>query len=187
MRIAINERAGGGTILAGAQPGRRLFAALVEAMPEGREAGPVFLDFNEVMVATSSFLRESVIAYRDFTRVTLPNLYPVIANANETVLEELSFFLGHRGDAMWSCELDNDEFITNIRVIGKLDEVQWTTLKKVMSLGSASAPKLATLDQTSSIGSTAWNNRLQGLSDRGLLMDRRVGKAREFYPVLGDR
>jgi hypothetical protein len=38
------------------------------------------LDFSGVAVATASFLRESVIGFRDYARQALPNIYPVVAN-----------------------------------------------------------------------------------------------------------
>jgi hypothetical protein len=44
------------------------------------------LDLDGVTVATASFLRGELIAFRDHARATLPGLYPVIANASQAVI-----------------------------------------------------------------------------------------------------
>jgi STAS-like domain of unknown function (DUF4325) len=173
------------TTLAGAESGRRLFAKLVAAAPEPTEPEPAFLDFSGIRVATSSFLRESVVAFRDYARKTLPNLYPVIANAENAVAEEFAFFLRHREDAFWVCDLDKRGRPTNARLLGQLDEVQRATFDRVLKLGSASAPALAAQSGgEAGIGPTAWNNRLANLASRGLLIERRGGKTKTFAPVL---
>jgi hypothetical protein len=173
------------TILSGAEAGRRLFGTLVANAPAPLEPDQAFLDFTGVEVATSSFLRESVIAFRDYARSTLPNLYPVIANILAAVEEELAFLLRHRADAMWACNLGERGLPIDARLIGELDEVQRYTFDRVRDLGSASAPTLATQSgRESGIGATAWNNRLSNLAARGLLIERRGGKTKIFTPVL---
>ena len=172
-------------ILTGAQTGRRLFGKLVANAAAQVEPDPAFLDFSGIDVATSSFLRESVVAFRDYARSTLPNFYPVIANAAEPVAEELAFFLRHRGDALWACELDSAGDAHQPPFLGELDEVQRATFDRVTQLGSASAPALAALtDKGSAIGATAWSNRLSNLASRGLLIERRGGKTKTFTLVL---
>jgi len=172
-------------ILSGAQAGRRLFAKLVAGAPARDEPEPAFLDFSGISVATASFLRESVVAFRDYARSTLPNLYPVIANANDAVAEELALFLRHRTDAMWACALDVAGRPINARLVGELDEVQRTTFERVLHLRSASAPALAAESKVDAgVGPTAWNNRLSNLAARGLLIERRGGKVKTFAPVL---
>lgn len=185
MLLKIRTLAGGQGILTGALAGRRLFGQLVANAPEPSEPEPGFLDFSGIDVATASFLRESVIAFRDYARSTLPNLYPVVANATEAVAEELTFFLRHRGDAVWVCDLDEGGLPRNSRLIGELDDVLRETFDRVLELGSASAPSLAAASSgESGVGPTAWNNRLSNLAARGLLMERRGGKTKTFAPVL---
>jgi hypothetical protein len=175
----------GDRILTGAQPGRQLFSQLVANAPGSNEPEPGFLDFSGIEVATSSFLRESVIAFRDYARSTLPNLYPVVANAAEAVAEELTFFLRHRSDALWACDLNEDGVPRNARLLGELDDVQRATFDLVLELGAASAPSLAAASGVGSgVGPTAWNNRLTNLAARGLLIERRGGKTKTFAPVL---
>jgi hypothetical protein len=185
MRLSIKSLAGGEAILSGVQAGRRLFAQLIGVALDPGEPELVFLDFSGIDISTSSFLRESVVAFRDYVRSTLPNLYPVVANAAEPVAEEFSFFLRHRGDAFWACELTKDEVPRHPRLLGELDDVQRATFEQVRRQGVATARSLATAsDDDSGIGPTAWNNRLSNLAARGLLIERRDGKTKTFAPVL---
>jgi hypothetical protein len=185
VRLNIKSLADGDRILTGAQPGRSLFAQLVASAPVPSEPEPAFLDFSGVEVATASFLRESVVAFRDYTRSTSANLYPVVANAVEAITEELGFFLRHRGDAVWACDIDAAGVVRNARLLGELDDVQRETFDRVLKLGAASAPTLAAAGGgESGVGPTAWNNRLSNLASRGLLIERRGGKTKTFTPVL---
>lgn len=185
MLLSIRSLADDQTILTGAQAGRRLFAQLVANAQAPSESEPAFLDFNGVTVATASFLRESVVAFRDYARSTLPTLYPVIANPTDVIVEELEFFLRHRKDAFWVCQLDARGRVIEARLIGELDEAHQIAFDLVIELGSASAPILAArsgLDDA--VKTTAWNNRLAFLASRGLLIERRTGKIKNFSPVL---
>lgn len=185
MLLSIKTLADDEAILSGTQAGRRLFAKLVASAAAPNEPEPAFLDFAGISVATSSFLRESVVAFRDYARSTLPNLYPVIANAIDAVVEELAFFLRHRADAVWACDLDSAGRPVNARLLGELDEIQRATFDRVLQLGSTSAPALAAESKEDvGVGPTAWNNRLSNLAARGLLIERRGGKTKTFAPVL---
>ena len=106
MRHCLLSFVDGQTVLSGAVAGRRVLGALIVATPTADTPTPLFLDFNGIEVATASFLRESVIAFRDYARQSLPNIYPVVANLNPTVAEELDFFVRVRGDVLWGCGID---------------------------------------------------------------------------------
>jgi hypothetical protein len=80
LRHRLLDLMDGQTVLSGAIPGRRLLSALIAATPSPETPVPAFLDFSGVEVATASFLRESVISFRDYARLSLPNIYPVVAN-----------------------------------------------------------------------------------------------------------
>ncbi len=170
-------------MLCGVQAGRQLLGKLVSAARPPAEPEPAFLDFEGVNVATASFLRESVIAFRDHARATLLGLYPVIANAAPAIIEELDFFLRHRKDAVWACSLTSEGKARDLMIVGELDEAHRATLDLVKRLRTASAPSLAAQSQES-IAPTAWNNRLSNLAARGLLIERRSGKTKTFAPVL---
>ena len=184
MRLKIRDLADH-TILAGAGLGRQLLSQLIAQTSVNEAPGVVFLDFQGIRVATSSFLRESVLGFRDFLLSTPTGKYVAVANLAAPVVEELAFLLTHRGDAFWACTLNATDRPTDARLIGKLDEVHESTFRRVLELGLASAPELASLqDDEDAVGTTAWNNRLQALTSRGILKERRTGKTKVFSPVL---
>lgn len=184
MRYRLLDLTDNQTVLSGAISGRKLLSALVSAVSSTAEPMTVFLDFDGIEVATASFLRESVIGFRDYARRSLPNVYPVVANLSPAVAEELEFFVRARGDVLLACGLGLDGEVTASRLIGELDPVQRATFDAVRKGGAVSAPELAQRYADARIGSTAWNNRLSALASKGLLVERRHGKAKSFSFVL---
>ena len=184
MRYSLIDLMEGRTVLSGSIPGRKLLTALIAATPSADTPATVFLDFKDIEVATASFLREAVIGFRDYARLSLQNVYPVVANLSPAVLEELAFFVRARGDVLWSCTLDKDDLVTTARVIGELDPAQRATFEAVAELGAVTAPELAARFAEERIGPTAWNNRLSGLAAKGLLVERRRGKSKSFSSLL---
>lgn len=185
MKLSIQFLAGGQShVLAGSAAGRKLLAALIESTPAVTAPEKIFLDFAGIDVATVSYLRESVIGYRDFTRAARQNIYPIVANPTPAVVEELEHLLNARNDALWCCRIDAEDRITSYHVLGELDPAQRQTFDKVRELGSSTAPQLADRFPDLAIGTTAWNNRLSGLAAKGLLVETRQGKTKTFRPVL---
>ncbi len=183
MILSLYDLSGGQPIFSGVQAGRALLAKLVaHAAPPSRDE-VAYLDCAGVKVATGSFLRESVMAFRDYTRSTVPHLYPVVANPSDAVVEELEFLLKHRKDALWICQLDLEGRVSEATVLGELDDGHRAAFDLIASLRAASAPDLAARGDAN-VGPTAWNNRLAFLASRGLLMERRAGKSKIFSPVL---
>lgn len=183
LNLSISDFVDGKQVLSGVQAGRQLLGKLVSAARPPAEPEPAYLNFGGVDVATASYLREGVIAFRDHARATLPGLYPVIANASPAIIEELEFFLRHRKDALWACRLTSAGEPRDPKVLGELDDAHRSTFELVTRLGTASAPSLAALSRES-LSPTAWNNRLSNLAARGLLIERRSGKTKTFAPVL---
>ena len=184
MRHRLLELMDGQTVLSGAIPGRRLLGALIAATPSANTPTLAVLDFGGVEVATASFLRESVISFRDYARQALPNIYPVVANLAAAVAEELDFFVRARGDVLLRCDLDAAGEVVAARLVGDLDPAQRATFDAVRKVGAISAPELAALFADQHIGPTAWNNRLSALANKGLLIEQRQGKTKSFSPLL---
>jgi hypothetical protein len=175
---------GGKDVLAGAQNGRSVLAKLISTTSPTGGPAVAFLDFQKVAVATSSFLRESVLGFRDYARTALPTLYPVVANASDVVSEELELFMKKTGDAIWCCDLDRTQRVSRPRVLGVLDPAEKQTFELVSHLGGASAPELGAKRSDLKLTANAWNNRLASLASKGLLVESRDGKAKFFTPVL---
>jgi hypothetical protein len=173
---------GEGEVLAGAPRGRRVFAQLLEETSSEPDAPkPLFLDFGGVTVTTASFLREAVLRLRDAIRSRRSNFYPVIANANEAVIEELEILLILSGDVLMICSLDENGNAGEPRLIGELDPKQKATFDLVRERGETDA---ADLKATDNVGQTAWNNRLAALVNLGLVIELSQGRAKRYRPVL---
>lgn len=172
-------------VLAGALTGRKTLGLLLERIdrePEKPEA--VYLDFTGIEVATASFLRECILEFRDTVRRRWPSYYPVVANANDTVAEELSILLGPQRDVLMLCSLDEDGIPSAPRLVGDLEPKQRITFDLVKKLGEADAGELMrTTNGTEEVGQTAWNNRLASLSRLGLLMELSHGRAKRYQPL----
>ncbi|RSY85967.1 hypothetical protein DAH66_09750 [Sphingomonas koreensis] len=164
--------------------GRQMLALLISETKAVSEASVAFLDFDGVDIATGSFLREAVLGFRDFSRNAIGILYPVVANANAAIEEELSDYLADRTDAMWACGLNGAGAISDPHVLGVLDSAHAKTLRFIVERHPISAPELAKLYPDEGIGPTAWNNRLATLSAKGIVMELKSGKTKTFTPVL---
>lgn len=174
----------GDSILAGAPSGRQLYAKLVAALPN-EPSGPeaLFLDFGKVTVATASFLRESVLAFRTFARGRRSNFYPVVANATSDIIDEFVELLHSRGDVLMTCTLDDDGQVLRYRHVGKLDPMQQLTFDLVNRHGRTTATSLSRLER-SQVRPTAWNNRLTSLSSLGIIREQSHGRTKIYKPMF---
>jgi hypothetical protein len=180
---------GDGHVLAGAIRGRKALARLLERT--GREpAQPetVFLDFEGVDVATASFLREAVLAFRDAIRRRRSNLYPVVANANDLVADELRILLAPHGNVLMLCSLTENGVPHEPRLAGELDPKQRRTLEMVRRRGETDAAELMREYGASekTTAQTAWNNRLTSLTSLGLLVELSEGRAKRYRPLFAE-
>ena len=183
MRFRLRDVANNG-ILAGALTGRRILGRLLERVdgePESPE--PLYLDFNGIEMATASFLRESILEFRNIVRRRWTNCYPVVANANDSVTEELCVLLTQR-DVLMLCSLDEKGRPYSPRVLGDLEPKQRVTFELVRKLGEADAGELMrSSEDGDEVGQTAWNNRLASLSKLGLLMEMSQGRSKRYKPL----
>jgi hypothetical protein len=185
MKFPISELVVRRSVLTGAIPGKNLLARMIAEIQRRAEPTLLFLDFTGVEVATNSFLQESILGIRDYCRSAKTNLYPVIANANDIVVEELRTMLEDHGEAMVICQLDEQGNASNAAVIGVLEEKQEITLDAVKALKRADAHALMEkFKLTEKIGITGWNNRLSSLAEKGLLMAMKKGRVKYYQPVL---
>lgn len=177
---------GGSNVLAQAVRGREVLGKLLRATNvEPLKPQQVFLSFKSVDVATSSFLRESVLAYRTAMRARHSNFYPVICDANEAVEEELDDTLRKRGEAMLNYKPAQHSPIGSIQLIGELDPKHHHTFDLVMKLGETDAGTLLReAGKEEAVTRTAWNNRLAALASLGLVIEVNQGRAKRYKPIL---
>lgn len=185
MRIKIRDIEES-TVLAGAMSGRHLFTTLIHKIEgEPNEAEPVFLDFQGIEVATASFLRESVLAFRDIVRGRRSNLYPVVANADDTIKDEFEILLSPRGDVLMTCCLDGKGRVSNPTLIGDLDPKQKITFDLVQQCDETDAGKLMQEHgDHEGVQQTAWNNRLVSLSSLGVIIEMTQGRTKRYRPLF---
>lgn len=185
QRIDI-ARTAPGEVLSGAQRGQQLLVKLLsEVMAEPEAPEPFFLDFSGVQEATASFLRESILAFRDLVRTRRSHSFPVVANANQAVQEDLTELVKSRGGVLLICSLDAEGVVSQPRVIGDLDPKQQLTFDLVRKLGQTDAVALREHSGDSSVVPTVWNNRLAALVSLGLIVeDISSGRTKRYRPLL---
>jgi hypothetical protein len=174
-------------ILAGALSGRKAFTELLN-LTSGDPSQPthVFLDFEGVEIATASYLRESVLNFRRTIRSRRSNWYPVVANCDELVVEELKMLVASDRDALMICTLDENDEPSRPNLIGELDPKQQVTFDLVKQLGMTDAAKLKHVDEKENIVQSAWNNRLTSLLNLGLIIEVSQGRAKSYRPLFAE-
>ena len=153
--------------------------------PNAPEA--VFLDFAGVEVATASFLRETVLEFRDTVRRRRSNFYPVIANASDLVADELVVLVNSQGNVLMLCSLDANDQPHQPRLVGDLDPKQRFTFDLVQKRGETDAAELMRDYGESEkivVKQTAWNNRLASLAGLGLVVELSQGRAKRYRPLF---
>lgn len=166
------------TLLAGAPAGRIAFGALLtKTSQEPLSPEPLYLDFAGVETATSSYLRESVLKFRDTVRRQRSNFYPVVANANEQVIEELTLLIQASSDVVMTGSLHEHGSPSGPVLLGSLDHKQKLTFELVNKLGETDAAELMRDHNAGdNVQQTAWNNRLSALAEIGLVFELSQGK-----------
>lgn len=167
-------------VLYGGVLGRKAADKLLRLVPPSARNQVVLIDFAGVRAASASFLREALLGVK--YPLARRQLVLVVANANETILDDLSEMLQAREETTLVCDLD-DNSVTNAKVLGPLDVGQRKTLEAAEGSNEITAQQLNSLFPDEGIGITAWNNRLAALAARGLLLERRKGR-QKIYSAL---
>jgi hypothetical protein len=144
----------------------------------------LFVDFAGVQVATASFLREAVFAFRDKVRGRRSNFYPVVANANSAVEEELKILVDSDNSVLMLCSLDRKGRSSNPRLIGNLDPKQRLTFNLVQQGITDATELMRKHGVTEKVKQTAWNNRLAALTAQGLVVEVNAGRAKRYRPLF---
>lgn len=143
----------------------------------------VILEFRSVSLATASYLDEVTLRFR--AKLRDASAYLVVANLSAKVLEEFEHLLRRSGDAFLICDLSESGIASKPKVLGVLEPKLEETYKHVKTKGEASATELyVEFGNAEKVGPTAWNNRLNTLADKGLLMEIPLGRAKKYRPIL---
>ncbi len=186
MHVDMSE-VGGANVLAGAPNGKAALSKLLERIAtEPAEPEPVFLDFRDVDVATASYLRESVVAFRNVVRGRDSLYYPILANLNNSVRDDLLEIALGRGDVFMTCVIAEDGIVVRSAIVGELEAKQQQTFDLVAEHGETDAGELMRKygHREKTRHTTAWNNRLSSLASIGLIVEMRQGRLKRYRPLF---
>ena len=130
--------------------------------------GTLILDFSKVGDASASFLRESILAFRDYARAYQPDVFPVLANIADAVHEEFDTLLRDRGEAMPGCRFDAPGVIRDPEVLGVLERGLGETLDIVRQRGDTTLKDLR--DISAETKATTQSNRIASLIRLGFVV-----------------
>lgn len=179
-RLKILNVAGERTFLSGLF-GRAIYPKLIEMIDKQKSPSPVFLDFSGLS-ASGSFFGQSIMPLRSFARRM--NAYIVLCNLNEDSQDELRWLLEDTSDAVYICDIDDSDIVSNATCVGNLDPKQKLTFEAVVKVGESDANEIAERFPSERIEVTGWNNRLAALNKKGLLMEFKDGRSKRYRPVL---
>ncbi len=174
-------------ILAGRLDGKRALARNLENLPHITSPTVVVLDFKGADLATSSFLDEAVIRCRDHLRLGRSLAYLMVANLNYRIEEELHDLLARSSDALVACTLSANGQISDKKLLGSLEPKLSETLELVRQKGGATAMQLHgdAAETEKKIGPTAWNNRLNSLATKSLVVELvQPGRTKKYRLIM---
>ena len=169
--------------LTGVSRARQLLANLITWTAEESPKGTLILDFCDVGEASASFLRESILAFRDYARAYQPELFPVLANITDSVREEFNTLLKDRGEAMPGCRLDASGMPVEPEILGVLEPGLSQTLEVIREHGQMALADLRALSAETK--STTWSNRIASLIRQGFVVPSPKPNKRVYRFVLG--
>jgi hypothetical protein len=186
QKIKMNELTGQ-DVLSGALDGKAAFFAMLDkTKTEPAQPSPLLIDFDGIEVATASYLREAVFALKTYLRARGSKLYPVVANANTAICDELAVIAEAKKEYLLVVGISPAGEVTNQDIIGQLDPKQATTFDRVKRLGRTTAgemkDKFGAEEEVSA--PTVWNNRLASLAAQGLILEYTQGRAKFYQPLF---
>ena len=168
--------------LTGVSRARQLLAKLILWMAAESPKGTLILDFSDVDSASASFLRESILAFRDYSRAYQPDLFPVLANIRDAVREEFDILLKDRGEAIPGCRLDASGMPIDPEVLGILNPGLRQTLDLIRERGLLTLTDLR--ESSEQTKPTTWSNRIASLIKQGFVVPVQEPNKRVYRFVL---
>ena len=168
-------------VLTGVSRARKLLAALISWSADASPKGTLILDFKDLPDASASFLRESILAFRDYVRAYQPDVFPVVANVSAAVREELDTLLKARREAMLVCLFEAPDRASEPVVLGLLEPGLSQTLEAIRARGQLTLGELP-----SGTKPTTWSNRVASLIRQGFVVPSPEPNKRLYRFVLAD-
>ena len=165
LRIQLRDMTADFPSLTGVSRARQLLAKLIAWTADHAPKGTLILDFTGVSNASASFLREAILAFRDYVRAYQPEVFPVLANLTDEVREEFHTLLQARSEAIPGCRLDASGGPVDAEVLGVLEPGLSQTLNMIRTRG-----QLALRDMPSETKATTWSNRIASLIRQGFIV-----------------
>lgn len=168
--------------LLGIAAGRAALQSLVEAANALPGSPWVAVDFDGIDMVTASAARESLLKLVEHLaeRKTLA----VFVGMNPETSDEIAFAAEAGRSVVVAADSVSDEGPQGVRLLGTVDEKVKETLALVARLGETDAKSANEAYVGSTVGTTAWNNRLAALAQVRLLKERKVGKTKYYSLAL---
>jgi hypothetical protein len=171
-----------GLRLQGKLPGRRDYGRLCERLSEATPGSAVILDFAGVELVSGSWLNAALVPLLSWAADERNDLFPVICNAQEDVLEELALVAKFTHTCFVVAEGSPPP--RRAAVVGPLDPGQRATLEALVDLQAVTGAELERQRPEDGVKATAWNNRLKDLYEKRLLRRERRGREQVYSPVV---
>jgi hypothetical protein len=157
---------------------RKLFAEM-----SGENAPAIaVLNFAGVQLGTASFLDEAVLRLRE--DVQGKPIYMIVCDLALAVEEELDALLLRANDAVLAFKHAHGGTYSSPRLLGSLDPKLKEAYERIKQKREASATELYLEARNSEkIGPTAWNNRLNMLASKSLLVEIPMGRTKKYRPM----
>jgi hypothetical protein len=142
----------------------------------------VLLDFAEIEMVTASAARESVL--RLIAHLADRKCLAVLVNMNAETRDDIEFAAQAGRQIIVTATSVGEHGPADLKLYGPVDDKIKETLALVSKLGETDAKGANDAHIGSTIGATAWNNRLATLAQIRLLKERKVGKTKYYSLAL---
>lgn len=159
------------------------FMAAISAIPDG---STVILDWSGVEHASASYFGSAILPILRMATNGDLDRYFIFSNVNQNSLDELKLVVEFLNLVVLLGDVDRDNEIENVRLIGKLESPYSETFEAISNAQTASAATLhKKQNKNIKIGKTGWANRLAYLSELRLVRKQKVGRELVFQPIYG--
>jgi hypothetical protein len=170
--------------LAGSELGRSHLPLFVAAALAGSRGESLIWDWSGVELATASYYASAFVPLLRMAVSGEVEMYPIVTGLNPASLEELRLVLDGEGLPLFVGKLRRGNRVGSVELVGRLEAPYENTLSEVRRRKKVSANDLyGSAGRRSTIGKTAWINRLVALNRLRLVRRKRVGRGFVYEPT----